>query len=102
MSALAVGAVIGAAGALALSRHVLAPAAPPAPAPEDWDALDRQGEPSTSAHAGEDMARLLEEDEVVAEHLTRNVQFFGLPAQQRIAGAFVVVIGLGVRRGEPG
>lgn len=37
-----------------------------------------------------------EEDEVVAEHLTRNVQFFGLPSQKRIAESFVVVVGLGV------
>uniref|UniRef100_A0A1D2A1J0 THIF-type NAD/FAD binding fold domain-containing protein n=2 Tax=Auxenochlorella protothecoides TaxID=3075 RepID=A0A1D2A1J0_AUXPR len=36
-----------------------------------------------------------EEDEVVAEHLTRNVQFFGLPSQKRIAESFVVVVGLG-------
>ena len=36
------------------------------------------------------------EDEVIAEQLTRNVQFFGEDAQQRIADAFVVVVGLGV------
>lgn len=38
-----------------------------------------------------------ENDEVVAEHLTRNIQFFGPEAQKKIAGSFVVVIGLGVR-----
>ena len=38
-----------------------------------------------------------ENDEVVAEHLTRIIQFFGPEAQKKIAGSFVVVIGLGVR-----
>ena len=36
------------------------------------------------------------EDEVLSEQLARNVQFFGAEAQQRVAGAFVVVVGLGV------
>lgn len=42
-------------------------------------------------------------DEILEEQLTRNVQFFGLEAQRRIGGAFVVVVGLGVsskRRAE--
>ena len=32
---------------------------------------------------------------MLSEQLTRNVQFFGLEAQRRVAGAFVVVVGLG-------
>lgn len=36
------------------------------------------------------------EDDILGEQLTRNVQFFGLEAQQRIGQAFVVVVGLGV------
>eukprot|EP00887_Chlorella_sp_A99_P001035 scaffold14.g1035.t1 len=36
-----------------------------------------------------------EADEVLAEQLTRNVQFFGLEGQRRIASSFVVVVGLG-------
>ena len=36
------------------------------------------------------------EDEVLGEHFTRNVQFFGRPGQERIMGAFVIVVGLGV------
>lgn len=36
-------------------------------------------------------------DEIVAEQLTRNVQFFKAPGQERVMGAFVVVVGLGVR-----
>jgi hypothetical protein len=35
------------------------------------------------------------EDEILAEMFTRNVQFFGKDAQARIAGSFVVVVGLG-------
>ena len=37
------------------------------------------------------------EDEVLGEHFTRNLQFFGRPGQERIMGAFVIVVGLGVR-----
>jgi hypothetical protein len=37
-----------------------------------------------------------DEDEILSEQLTRNVQFFGLEGQKRIANSFVVVIGLGV------
>lgn len=37
-----------------------------------------------------------QEDEVLAEQFTRNVQFFGQQGQIKIANAFVVVIGLGV------
>ena len=42
-----------------------------------------------------DMSRF-DEDEILEEQLTRNVQFFGLDGQRRIGGAFVVVVGLGV------
>lgn len=42
-----------------------------------------------------DMARF-DEDEILEEQLTRNVQFFGREAQRKIGGAFVVVVGLGV------
>jgi glutamate-1-semialdehyde aminotransferase len=38
-----------------------------------------------------------DQDEVLAEQLTRNVQFFGLDNQKGITKSFVVVIGLGVR-----
>lgn len=37
----------------------------------------------------------LEHDDVVAEQLTRNVQFFGLEGQKKVADSFVVVVGLG-------
>lgn len=35
------------------------------------------------------------QDEIVHEHLTRNVQFFGLESQRTVNRAFVVVVGLG-------
>jgi hypothetical protein len=38
-----------------------------------------------------------DQDDILSEQLTRNVQFFGLEAQKRIGRAFVVVVGLGVR-----
>ncbi|XP_043707029.1 tRNA threonylcarbamoyladenosine dehydratase [Telopea speciosissima] len=34
-------------------------------------------------------------DEIVSEHLTRNIQFFGLESQRKVTESFVVVIGLG-------
>jgi hypothetical protein len=37
------------------------------------------------------------DDEITGEQLTRNVQFFGRDGQERVCGAFVVVVGLGVR-----
>lgn len=51
---------------------------------------------SQPAAAALDMSRF-DEDEVLEEQLTRNVQFFGREAQRGIGGAFVVVVGLGVR-----
>lgn len=36
------------------------------------------------------------EDEIVKEHLTRNIQFFGRESQLQISKSFVVVVGLGV------
>ena len=38
------------------------------------------------------------EDEILAEQFTRNVQFFGQESQIKIANAFVIVVGLGVRQ----
>ncbi|PON43394.1 Ubiquitin-activating enzyme E [Parasponia andersonii] len=34
-------------------------------------------------------------DDIVSEHLTRNVQFFGLESQHKVTRSYVVVIGLG-------
>ncbi|CAK0785696.1 hypothetical protein CVIRNUC_008907 [Coccomyxa viridis] len=35
------------------------------------------------------------DDEIVSEHFTRNIQFFGRPSQERIMQSFVIVVGLG-------
>lgn len=35
-------------------------------------------------------------DDVLAEQLTRNIQFFGTAGQDKIINSFVVVVGLGV------
>lgn len=34
-------------------------------------------------------------DEIVSEHLTRNIQFFGFESQKKVSASYVVVIGLG-------
>ncbi|KAF7831131.1 tRNA threonylcarbamoyladenosine dehydratase 2-like [Senna tora] len=34
-------------------------------------------------------------DEIVSEHLTRNIQFFGFESQRKVSASYVVVIGLG-------
>ena len=36
------------------------------------------------------------DDEIVSEHFTRNIQFFGRASQERIMQSFVIVVGLGV------
>ncbi|KAK9115818.1 hypothetical protein Sjap_014765 [Stephania japonica] len=46
--------------------------------------------------AGNPMPNLdLLRDEIVSEHLTRNIQFFGQESQRKVTESFVVVIGLG-------
>ncbi|CAL5189891.1 unnamed protein product [Lathyrus oleraceus] len=34
-------------------------------------------------------------DEIVSEHLSRNIQFFGFESQQKVSASYVVVVGLG-------
>lgn len=46
------------------------------------------------------LAGLIEEDEIVQEQLTRNIQFFGREGQKKICESFVVVVGLGVGMSE--
>jgi hypothetical protein len=41
----------------------------------------------------------LEQDDIINEQLTRNIQFFGMEGQKKITDSFVVVVGLGVRWG---
>ena len=51
----------------------------------------------TKAASSVPMSQVLE-DEVLKEHMTRNIQFFGEAAQLDLANSFVVVVGLGVRQ----
>jgi hypothetical protein len=55
--------------------------------------------PLAAANSNEKMINF-DKDDVLVEQLTRNVQFFGLEGQKKIANAFVVVVGLGVSRAE--
>ncbi|XP_048230803.1 tRNA threonylcarbamoyladenosine dehydratase isoform X2 [Ricinus communis] len=48
------------------------------------------GDRDSEMHGGD-----LLTDEIVAEHLTRNIQFFGLESQRKVTASYVVVIGLG-------
>jgi len=65
---------------------------PQKPAAGDWANGEpvRQRSPVVSPPAAPGA-----DDEIIAEQFTRNVQFFGGEAQQRVAGSFVIVVGLG-------
>ncbi len=51
--------------------------------------------PSSRLSTNKSSATAVVDDEIVAEQFTRNVQFFGVESQKKVAEAFVVVIGLG-------
>lgn len=55
-----------------------------------------RGQVAESVFFGPSKLAELEDDEILSEALTRNVQFFGLPGQKAIGASFVVVVGLGV------
>ncbi|XP_010440866.1 PREDICTED: tRNA threonylcarbamoyladenosine dehydratase-like isoform X1 [Camelina sativa] len=52
--------------------------------------IESETRPVTAAN-GQDLLN----DEIVSEHLTRNIQFFDLESQRKVTGSYVVVIGLG-------
>lgn len=89
--AFAAGALAGAAVSAASlyyiyrSQQLAAPRHPPA-------AVAASSQPAATHTAS---LKDFENDEILAEHLTRNVQFFGIEKQKAIASSFVVVIGLG-------
>lgn len=85
------GAAVGA-GALYFARRSLAQFSKPTHVFIKHDQVDAAALPNKEFDLAD-----FENDEVVSEHLTRNIQFFGPESQKRIAGSFVVVIGLGVR-----
>jgi hypothetical protein len=59
---------------------------------------NRAEPPNQQQHHAAASLEQFDRDEVLAEQLTRNVQFFGVERQRAITHAFVVVIGLGVSR----
>ena len=60
---------------------------------QDDDARQKEQLDSATPHTLTSVSLL--GDDVVAEQLTRNVQFFGLEGQSKICDSFVVVVGLG-------
>ena len=96
--AFAAGAALGA-GALYwythASQRAQQTAADPAPGSQQVAAAAASSTARASGGGGFDMSRF-EEDDILQEQLTRNVQFFGLDSQKKIGGSFVVVVGLGV------
>ena len=60
-------------------------------APQEPLPLMRAAKPS-----GEAKGAFSLDDEIVSEHFTRNIQFFGRASQERIMQSFVIVVGLGV------
>lgn len=65
-------------------------------AQDTWRPLDASTHSTQCATTNASVHRF-EDDEILSEQLTRNVQFFGLENQKKIANSFVVVVGLGVR-----
>lgn len=86
------GAGLATAAAWAYSSWSRPPLDPDAPVP--LASTSRTKPRRAPAHAS---VQRFQEDDILAEQLTRNVQFFGSEGQQRIADAFVIVVGLGVR-----
>ena len=110
-AALLTGAALGAGAALVLARaaaqrsqNTAADAASSAAQQRAAaDGVQAAGAANGSATCSSVLANF-DQDEILEEQLTRNLQFFGLDAQRRIGGAFVVVVGLGVssQEGEQG
>lgn len=100
-AAFAAGAALGAAALYLYTRHEWSQQTAAPPAAGDGTQQAAAAVPSAAASSppanGSQFSMAeFEQDEVLEEQLTRNVQFFGLPAQKRIGGSFVVVVGLGV------
>ncbi|KAK9837825.1 hypothetical protein WJX74_005880 [Apatococcus lobatus] len=90
---LVLGAAVGAAAAvLVLSCFKLKPQAAPQPSGTSPGSGPTAQSPSSSLIS---TSRCSLTDEILLEQLTRNLQFFGEGAQQQLAQAFVIVIGLG-------
>lgn len=69
---------------------------PPVGSVQSATGAGRGGAEASGSTAGPSVAHF-EEDEILQEQFTRNVQFFGAEGQSKVAGSFVVIIGLGVQ-----
>lgn len=98
IAAFAAGAALGAAALYVYTRHERSQqtAAAPAAGPQQQTEAATAGVATARANGGSASLRDFDQDEVLEEQLTRNTQFFGLEAQKKIGGSFVVVVGLGV------
>lgn len=91
--AFAAGALAGAAAA-ALGAYYLCNRTQTPPLNAQQPQQQPEGQLNEPAHHAS--LQHFDQDEVLAEQLTRNTQFFGLEKQKHVTNAFVVVIGLGV------
>jgi tRNA threonylcarbamoyladenosine dehydratase len=57
---------------------------------QSLQSLPQPSQPNTTSPAVPDL-----DDVIVSEQLSRNLQFFGRDAMEKIVGSFVVVVGLG-------
>ncbi|KAK9118096.1 hypothetical protein Scep_016189 [Stephania cephalantha] len=94
------GALLGSLSTIALlnilSRRVAKQIVPAKPIGSNVKECISVSNKNIGSAAGNRMANLdLLRDEIVSEHLTRNIQFFGQESQRKVTGSFVVVIGLG-------
>ena len=62
---------------------------------EEEEAYEHEHRTTSSSLSSSSSKTLYATDDIVREHFTRNVQFFGQTGQETIADAFVVVVGLG-------
>ena len=62
---------------------------------EEEEAYEHDHRTTSSSLSSSSSKTLYATDDIVREHFTRNVQFFGQTGQETIADAFVVVVGLG-------
>lgn len=65
-----------------------------------WAARCRQNRHQPKSHDTPNLMHDVMQDDILREHFTRTIQFFGEDAQQSLANSLVVVVGLGVRSND--
>uniref|UniRef100_A0A7N0T0V1 THIF-type NAD/FAD binding fold domain-containing protein n=1 Tax=Kalanchoe fedtschenkoi TaxID=63787 RepID=A0A7N0T0V1_KALFE len=91
---LTAGAVLGSISSILILRVLSKRAVKKSTTPQTKPGVESRKAEIQSTNWSDASSSLLE-DEIVSEHLTRNVQFFGLESQRRVTSSYVVVIGLG-------